>query len=139
MRPMDSISFAMLVTRPKWKATTAMGEALERFVGSVEERGFLPMRLFFAAKRYRRWARINLEATIPARASTHQEIYETYNLGRLQEAYPEVRARFFQETVFRESDRPAGGGLGRYRSEATFYGNWRRTSSATRWRIYAPN
>ena len=95
------------------EGATAMGEALERFVGSVEERGFLPMRLFFAAKRYRRWARINSDATIPARASTHQEIYETYNLGLLQEAYPEVRARFFQETVFRESDRPLAEGLSR--------------------------
>jgi GNAT superfamily N-acetyltransferase len=94
------------------EGATAMGTALERFVGTVEKRGFLPMRLFFAAKRYRRWARINLDATILARAATHPEIYETYNLGLLQESYPEVRARFFQETVLREADRPLAEGLG---------------------------
>jgi long-subunit acyl-CoA synthetase (AMP-forming)/GNAT superfamily N-acetyltransferase len=89
------------------------GSAVERFLGSVEERGFLPMRLFFAAKRYRRWAKINPDATVPARAATLQEIYQTYNLSNLQAEYPEVRARFFQDTVFRNAEPPLAEGLER--------------------------
>jgi GNAT superfamily N-acetyltransferase len=86
-------------------------EALQGFVGSVRERGFLPMRLFFAAKRYRRWMRLNPDATVLARARTLQEIYDTYNLNDLQASYPEVRARFFLDTIFRESDPPLVEGL----------------------------
>ncbi|UCC71857.1 MAG: GNAT family N-acetyltransferase [Gemmatimonadota bacterium] len=77
--------------------------ALREYVSSVRGRGFLPMRLFFAAKRYRRWARLNDDATPQARASTLMELYDTYGLDRLAKTYPEVRLRFFRETVFRGS------------------------------------
>ncbi len=77
--------------------------ALRQYVTAVRGRGFLPLRLFFAAKRYRRWARLNEEATAEARARTLQEFYETYGLQRLVRSYPEARLRFFRETVFRDS------------------------------------
>ncbi len=77
--------------------------ALADYVARVEATGFLPMRLFFAAKRYRRWARLNQSATNPARAATLQELYDTYALDKLSKGYPEVRLRFFRETVFRDS------------------------------------
>ncbi|MDH3292274.1 MAG: GNAT family N-acetyltransferase [Gemmatimonadota bacterium] len=77
--------------------------ALVAYVSTVEATGFLPMRLYFAAKRYRRWARLNESATNPARAATLQELYDTYGLDRLSKSYPEVRLRFFRDTVFRES------------------------------------
>jgi long-chain acyl-CoA synthetase len=80
-----------------------MVEALGGFLDSVSRRGFLPRRLFFAAKRYRKWERLNPEATQAARAATLQEIFETYGLVELRSAYPEVRARFFKETVFRNA------------------------------------
>lgn len=73
---------------------------LDRYVTTVEGRGFLPMRLFFAAKRYRRWAELSPESTPQARARTLQDLYDTYGLQRLAQAYPEVRARFFRETAF---------------------------------------
>ena len=79
----------------------------EGFLGSVERRGFLPRHLFFAAQRFRRWARLNADATLHAQASTLQELYVTYGLPRLQAVSPETRARFFRETVFRA----AGPGL----------------------------
>jgi long-chain acyl-CoA synthetase len=85
--------------------------ALESFLDSVGTRGFLPRRLFFAAKRYRRWERLNPEATQSARAATLQEIFMTYGLGALSADYPEARARFYRETVYREASQVLSDGL----------------------------
>ena len=85
--------------------------ALVEYVAGVRSRGFLPMRLFFAAKRFRRWARLNEDATAAARARTLQEFFDTYGLDRLAGAYPEVRLRFFRETVFRETSPELAHGL----------------------------
>jgi hypothetical protein len=83
----------------------------EAFLASVARRGFLPRRLFFAAKRFRRWARINADATLHAKAATLQELYDTYALSRLQATHPETRVRFFRETVFREASQVLAEGL----------------------------
>ncbi len=88
-----------------------MVERLEAFLDSVGRRGFFPRRLFFAAKRYRRWQRLNSDATLSARAHTLQEIFMTYGLGELQPACPEVRARFFRETVFNDASKVLAEGL----------------------------
>ncbi|MDX2436357.1 MAG: GNAT family N-acetyltransferase, partial [Acidobacteriota bacterium] len=53
----------------------------------------------------------NPEATHTARASTLQEIFETYGLVDLRGAYPEVRARYFRETVFRTATEDLANGL----------------------------
>jgi len=88
-----------------------MAESLEAFLDSVSRRGFLPRQLFFAAKRYRRWDRLNPDATLGARARTLQEIYMTYGLGSLRTTYPESRTRFFRETVFRDASEVLTEGL----------------------------
>ena len=88
-----------------------MAESLRLFLDSVSRRGFLPRRLFFAAKRYRRWDRLNPDATLSARAHTLQEIYMTYGLGSLRSMYPESRARYFRETVFRNASEVLTSGL----------------------------
>ena len=88
-----------------------MAASLAPFLESVSRRGFLPRRLFFAAKRYRRWDRLNPDATLSARAHTLQEIFMTYGLGSLRETYPESRARFFRETVFRDASEVLTEGL----------------------------
>jgi GNAT superfamily N-acetyltransferase len=77
--------------------------ALREYMSTVRRRGFLPLRLYFAGKRYRRWERLNEGATPQARARTLREFYDTYGLDRLARSYPEVRLRFFRETVFRDS------------------------------------
>jgi GNAT superfamily N-acetyltransferase len=92
-------------------ADRAMATSLGPFLDAVDRRGFLPRRLFFAGKRYRKWARLNPEATPAARAATLQEIFETYRLSDLQQGYPEVRPRFFLETVFRDSPQPLLDGI----------------------------
>jgi long-chain acyl-CoA synthetase len=78
-------------------------DEIRRFLESVERRGFLPRRLFFAAKRYRRWRHLNADATAHACGATLQELYTTYGLESLSQSYPETRARFFRETVFRDA------------------------------------
>jgi long-subunit acyl-CoA synthetase (AMP-forming)/ribosomal protein S18 acetylase RimI-like enzyme len=86
-------------------------EALNSYVDTVSIRGFLPRRLFFAVKRYRRWAALSSDATPQASARTLQELYDTYGLQRLAHDYPETRVRFFRETVFREGPQPLLDGL----------------------------
>jgi len=92
-------------------APAALRGALEEYLFHVKRRGFLPKRLYFAAKRYRRWAQLNQDATPQARAATLQEFYDTYGLDGLAMSYPEVRLRFFRETVFRDSSSELQGGL----------------------------
>ncbi len=84
---------------------------LERYLEVVAVRGFLPRRLFFAAKRFRKWDRLAPDATHTIRARTLQELYETYRLAELRESYPESRARFFKETVLRHSPTALADGL----------------------------
>jgi long-subunit acyl-CoA synthetase (AMP-forming)/GNAT superfamily N-acetyltransferase len=86
-------------------------EALGEYIDGVQARGFLPMRLYFAAKRYRRWARLSENATAQARAATLQEFHDTYGLDRLASTYPEARLRFFRETVFRAAPPDLAQGL----------------------------
>ncbi len=85
--------------------------ALSKFIGVVRMRGFLPRRLFFAAKRYRRWENLGEEPTPEARAKTMNELYDTYGLTALVKEYPETRVRFFRETVFREAGEALADGL----------------------------
>lgn len=86
-------------------------EAVATFTSAVARRGFLSRRLFFAAKRTRRWERLNPEATPNARARTLLEMFETYGLGSIQPNAPETRVRFFRETVFRTAPPPLADGL----------------------------
>jgi long-subunit acyl-CoA synthetase (AMP-forming)/ribosomal protein S18 acetylase RimI-like enzyme len=92
-------------------APAELRQALEEYLFTVRRRGFLPKRLYFAAKRYRRWAKLNEDATPQARAATLQEFYDTYGLDTLAMSYPEVRLRFFRETVFRDSTNEVQAGL----------------------------
>ena len=96
---------------PDGAMNAEMAAALEPFLEAVSRRGFLPRRLFFGAKRFRRWDRLNPDATPTARAATLQEIFDTYRLAELQPVYPEVRPRFFRETVFREAPEALSEGL----------------------------
>ena len=77
--------------------------ALNEYLEGVHKRGFIPKQLYFAIKRFNRWKKLNPEATANAEASNLHELYRTYQLERLENAYPETRIRFYRETVFRES------------------------------------
>ena len=73
-------------------------DRLERFFGRIAEEGFRPRQLVFAVRRYHRWS--SADATAAAHAATARELWRTYGLGELRNDYPELRVRFFRETVF---------------------------------------
>ena len=79
---------------------------VEPYAAKIDRRGFLPSRLFFAAKRYRRWAELTVDPTRSARARTLLELWETYGLQRLLASHPEARVRFFRETVLQQVSPP---------------------------------
>lgn len=89
----------------------AMRAALASFVSGIEVRGYVPMRLYYAIQRYGRWASLSADATPQARARTLQEFWDTYGLAAVAQGYPETRARFFLETVFRGAPEPLVRGL----------------------------
>ncbi len=103
--------FEQLLEAKEDVANDPMLKALSKFLGIVRMRGFLPRRLFFAAKRYRRWENLGEEPTHQARARTLREFYDTYGLTALVKEYPETRVRFFRETVFREAGEALADGL----------------------------
>jgi long-subunit acyl-CoA synthetase (AMP-forming)/GNAT superfamily N-acetyltransferase len=75
-----------------------------RFLSSVRRRGFLPVRIRNAARRYRRWSQLNAGATLEARASTLDQIQEAYALIDLEREQPGTLAQFYRHTVFRKSE-----------------------------------
>ena len=103
-------------------APEAIRESLRAFLSLVEAHGFVPMRPHFAITRFRRWIALSADSTPQARARTLQEFWDTYGLARTARRYPETRARFFLETVFRGAPAPLVSGL-----EAIVLGLRRRT------------
>jgi N-acetylglutamate synthase-like GNAT family acetyltransferase len=91
--------------------TDELARELRVFLDRIAEEGFVPMRLHFAIMRYRRWAALSTDSTSQARALMLRELYETYGLAALADDYPEIRVRFYLETVFRDSPAPLTGGL----------------------------
>ncbi len=78
-------------------------EKLDEFLEIVNAGGFIPKRLYFATKRFRRWKKLNPDASLEAQAEMLNELYSTYRLDDLEKEYPEVRAKFYYETCFDES------------------------------------
>lgn len=79
-----------------------LGE-LNRFLDKVKLDGYIPKQIFFAVKRYMRWVKLNDGASFSAKAEMLKDLSETYQLAELEKNFPEARARFFLETVFRDS------------------------------------
>jgi long-subunit acyl-CoA synthetase (AMP-forming)/GNAT superfamily N-acetyltransferase len=85
--------------------------AIRRFVSGVRRRGFLPLRIRVAARRYRRWQQINADATLEAQAATLDQIEDAYGLGDLDRERPGSRLQLFRHTVFRGSGEELTKGL----------------------------
>lgn len=77
--------------------------SLNDMISVVENRRFLPKKLYFAIKRFHRWYKINSDASFSAQAEMLKELYLTYHMNELEKTYPEARTRFFAETVFLNS------------------------------------
>ncbi len=85
------------------KDDQAVKQKLIDFIESTDEYGFVPKQLYFAVRRFHRWYGLNKEASLNAQAKMLSDLYETYNLQKLEESYPETRTRFFILTVFEDS------------------------------------
>jgi long-subunit acyl-CoA synthetase (AMP-forming) len=75
--------------------------AIETFLERLRADGFTPRRVWFAVERYRRWLEVNPAATIEARGRMLGELWGTYGLSQVEQAWPDTRLRFFRRTVFR--------------------------------------
>ncbi len=102
-----------LLENPPQPIEKDLEQSLTSFLSKVKQRGYLPMRLYFAGLRYRRWIALSPNATLQARAEMITELYETYGLSALASAYPATRVRFFLFTVLREGDPELKNGLGK--------------------------
>jgi long-subunit acyl-CoA synthetase (AMP-forming)/N-acetylglutamate synthase-like GNAT family acetyltransferase len=88
-----------------------LAATLATYIPAVEAHGFLPMRLYFAIRRYRRWAKLSIDPTPSACARNVQELWDTYGLSKLIPQYPGARLRFFRQTVFESAPEPLAMGL----------------------------
>ena len=79
-------------------------DRIRKFIADVSENGLLTKQIIFASLRYERWLNLNPKATIAARGSTIQQLYDDYDLGSLIDDYPETRIRFFLMTAFKDSN-----------------------------------
>ncbi|MEC7935586.1 MAG: GNAT family N-acetyltransferase [Candidatus Neomarinimicrobiota bacterium] len=77
---------------------------IDDFLLEVENEGVLTKRMVFAALRYERWLDLNQNATLKARTTILQELYQDYKLGELLSEYPETRVRFFLMTCLKDSN-----------------------------------
>lgn len=76
---------------------------LNKFLTEIEEEGFTTLSLYFAIRRFHRWYRLNENADLGARAEMLQELYDTYQLSKLENKFPEMRTRFFFKTIFQSA------------------------------------
>ena len=77
---------------------------IRKFIFDINDNGLITKQVIFASLRYERWLNLNPNATIVARGSTIQQLYNDYNLGSLIDEYPETRIRYFQMTAFKDSN-----------------------------------
>ena len=77
---------------------------IDDFLIEINNDGVLTKRMVFAALRYERWLDLNQNATLKARTTILQELYQDYKLGELLSEYPETRVRFFLMTCLKDSN-----------------------------------
>ena len=89
--------------KDKAKKYNLTKDRIRKFISDINENGLLTKQVIFASLRYERWFNLNPNASIEARGSTIQQLYNDYNLGSLTDDYPETRMRFFLMTAFKDS------------------------------------
>jgi GNAT superfamily N-acetyltransferase len=92
--------------------------AIETHLERLREGGFTPQRVWFAARRYRRWLEATPGATVEAQGRMLGELWGTYRLSDVEQAWPDTRIRFFRRTVFADARPELGGALDRLMSRA---------------------
>jgi len=100
IKELDNIAY-----QEKVKKYNLTKDRIRNFISDVSENGLLTKQIIFASLRYERWLNLNPKATIAARGSTIQQLYDDYDLGSLIDNYPETRIRFFLMTAFKDSNK----------------------------------
>ena len=90
--------------RMKFESMGCTVARIDQFLDDIEKFGVLTKPVVFASLRFERWLDLNPQATLKARASILQELYQDYDLDSLMEEYPETRVRFFMMTCFKENN-----------------------------------
>ena len=78
-------------------------EQIVNFIDALNKGKFLPKQLYFAIKRYRRWYKINPEADHQAKFEMFVELYENYEIAKIENEFPASRLTLFYETVMIDS------------------------------------
>ncbi len=76
------------------------GPSIAAFLEDLRDHGHTPQRVHFAARRYGRWLEVNPAATVEAKGKMLGELWGTYRLSEVEQAWPDTRIRFFRQTVF---------------------------------------
>ncbi len=79
------------------------GAMVTAFLQGIRERGYTPLRVHFAARRYQSWIDVNPSATVEARGKMLGELWGTYRLSEVEQSWADTRTRFFRQTVFSRS------------------------------------
>ena len=87
--------------RKKFNNVGCDEKRIDLYLKDLEQYGVLTKPVVFASLRYERWLDLNVEATLKARASILQELYQDYELDKMLNEYPETRVRFFMMTCFK--------------------------------------
>ena len=95
---------AQSINKKKFEILGCTIERIDQFLDDVEKFGVLTKPVVFASLRFERWLELNPQATLKARASILQELYQDYELDLLMDEYPETRVRFFMMTCFNNNN-----------------------------------
>jgi len=87
--------------------------AVSTFLDRLRAEGPTPQRVFFAARRFKRWLEVNPQATPEAQVKHLGELWGTYRLGELEQTWPDTRIRFFRRTVLADARPELGTALDR--------------------------
>ncbi|MBI5544567.1 MAG: GNAT family N-acetyltransferase [Deltaproteobacteria bacterium] len=99
-------------------AEAGLEQAITRFLEELAREGLTPQRVFFASRRYERWIALNPEATAEARGAMLRELWDTYLLDEVEQAWTDTRVRFFRHTVFAKARPQLAQALDRLMAEA---------------------
>ena len=87
--------------------------AVTSFMEKLRAEGPTPQRVYFAARRFKRWLDVNPQATPEAQVKHLGELWGTYRLGELEQTWPDTRIRFFRRTVLAQARPELGTALDR--------------------------
>jgi len=76
-------------------------EELNLYLKDIEKSSYLPLKVHSAIQRYRKWEKLNIEATAKAKEQTLLEIFGIYLLGKYDEM---IRYYFYRHTYFQKAE-----------------------------------